>query len=202
MKPIAKISLLLLLTWPITALGGQSIFLKGYLGAGYSRVAQRDDKANTALVLSGPIGMSMVQVGGALSPAIKFFAFTAFHLGPWLSVTTENFKIDTQYSYFFVHDLGLGLSYYLKDGYSITLGGAVSNNYYRYSVYQVSGVGTHTRHGWAMHAILGKELWVWEQFSFGVSLLFSFNRVYDVGPSADAPINGLYGGVAASAMYD
>ena len=186
----------------LAALQGESIFLKGYLGAGYSFVTQRDEKAGTGLNFHGPIGMSMLQAGGSLSPAVKLFAFTAFHLSPFLSAKAENLKIDTRYNYFFVHDFGLGLGYYTRDGYSVSIGGAISNNYYNYSVYQTTGVGTHTRHGWASHLIIGKELSMSGKFSLGVSLLLSYNRVFDVGPSADAPVTGLYAGVAASAMYD
>ncbi|GAB4429499.1 MAG: hypothetical protein OHK0011_11970 [Turneriella sp.] len=186
----------------VKALQGESIFLKAYLGAGYSFVNQKDERAGTGLSLTGPIGMSMLQAGGSLSAATKLFAFTAFHFGPALSVKAENLKIDTQYSYFFVHDLGVGLAYYLSDGISISVGGAVSNNYYNYSVYQTTAVGTHTRHGWASHLIIGKELSTSGHFSLGVSLLASYNRVLDVGPSADAPVSGLYFGLAATAMYD
>lgn len=186
----------------ISALQGESVFLKGYLGAGFSYVRQEDKQQNTALTLIGPIGMSMVMVGGSLNAATKLFAFTAFHLSPILSAKAENLKIDTKYSYFFVHDFGLGLGYYLRDGWSLSVGGAVSNNYYNYSVYQTTGVGTHTRHGWAAHLVVGKEIMISGPLSFGVSLLASYNRVYDVGPSSDAPVGGLYVGVAASAMYD
>ncbi|HNA79836.1 MAG TPA: hypothetical protein PKY99_10305, partial [Turneriella sp.] len=128
--------------------------------------------------------------------------FTSFHYGPSLSATAENLKIDTQYSYFFVHDFGLGIGFYSKGGLSLSLGGAISNNYYNYSVYQTTGVGTHTRHGWAAHAIVGQELSTTGRFILGVSLLLSYNRVYDVGPSSDAAVTGIYGGLAVSAMYD
>jgi hypothetical protein len=186
----------------LPALQGESIFVKGYLGAGFSYVAQKDEKAGTGLTLISPIGMSMLQVGGSLGSATKLFAFTAFHYGPFVSAKAENLKIDTQYSYFFVHDLGLGIGFYTKSGLSVSVGGAISNNYYNYSVYQTTGVGTHTRHGWAVHAIVGQELSTWGPFALGVSVLLSYNRVYDVGPSADAPVTGIYGGVAVSAMYD
>ncbi len=186
----------------LSALQGESIFVKGYLGGGYSYVTQKDEKAGTGLTLSSPIGMSMLQAGGSLSASTKLFAFTAFHLGPSVSAKAENLKIDTQYSYFFVHDLGLGIAYYTKDGLSFSLGGAISNNYYNYSVYQTTGVGTHTRHGYALHAIVGQELSASGRFTPGLSLLLSYNRVYDVGPSSDAPVTGFYGGLAVSAMYD
>jgi hypothetical protein len=165
-------------------------------------VTQKDEQAGTGLTLTGPIGMSMLQAGGSLSASTKLFAFTAFHYGPALSVKAENLKIDTQYSYFFVHDFGIGLGFYEKSGLSVSIGGAISNNYYNYSVYQTTGVGTHTRHGWAAHAIIGQELKTIGPFSLGVSLLISYNRVYDVGPSADARVTGIYGGLAVSAMYD
>lgn len=184
------------------ALQGESIFLKGYLGGGYSYVTQKDEKAGTGLTLNGPIGMSMLQAGGLLNASTKLFAFTSFHYGPSLSATAENLKIDTQYSYFFVHDFGLGIGFYSKGGISLSLGGAISNNYYNYSVYQTTGVGTHTRHGWAAHAIVGQELSTTGRFTLGVSLLLSYNRVYDVGPSSDAAVTGIYGGLAVSAMYD
>jgi hypothetical protein len=184
------------------ALQGESVFFKGYLGAGYSYVTQKDEQAGTGLTLTGPIGMSMLQAGGSLSASTKLFAFTAFHYGPALSVKAENLKIDTQYSYFFVHDFGIGLGFYQKSGLSVSIGGAISNNYYNYSVYQTTGVGTHTRHGWAAHAIIGQELKTIGPFSLGVSLLISYNRVYDVGPSSDARVTGIYGGLAVSAMYD
>lgn len=184
------------------ALQGESVFLKGYLGAGFSYVAQKDEIAGTGLTFTGPIGMSMLQAGGSLNASTKLFAFTAFHYGPAPSAKAENLKIDTQYSYFFVHDFGLGMGFYWKSGISLSLGGAISNNYYNYSVYQTTGVGTHTRHGWAAHAIVGKELTVFGKISVGVSVLASYNRVFDVGPSADAPVTGIYGGFAVSAMYD
>lgn len=186
----------------IAALQGESIFLKGYLGAGYSYVTQKDEKAGTGLTFTGPIGLSMLQAGGSLSASTKVFAFTSFHYGPALSAKAENLKIDTKYSYFFVHDFGLGIGFYSKSGLSVSFGGAISNNYYNYSVYQTTGVGTHTRHGWAAHAIVGQELSTTGRFTLGISLMVSYNRVYDVGPSSDAAVTGMYGGLAVSAMYD
>lgn len=186
----------------LAAIQGESIFLKAYLGGGYSYVTQKDEKAGTGLTFTGPIGMTMLQAGGSLSQSVKVFAFTSFFFGPSVKAKAENLKIDTDYAYFFVQDFGLGLGIYSKNGLSFSVGGAISNNYYNYSVYQTTGVGTHTRHGWAAHGIIGQELSTTGKFTLGVSLMLSYNHVYDVGPSADAAVNGMYGGVAISAMYD
>lgn len=184
------------------ALQGESVFFKAYLGGGYSYVKQNDKAADTGLTITAPLAMSMVQAGGSLGKVTKVFAFTAFHYSPMLSVTARNLKIDTAYSYSFVHDFGLGMGFYSSSGFSLSFGGAVSNNYYNYSVYEVTGVGTHTRHGWAAHLMVGQEFKTWGHSSIGASLLFSYNRVYDVGPSADATVDGIYSGLAISYMYD
>lgn len=205
-KRLSGIAAVLLILVPAgrqpAALHGESVFLKAYLGAGYSSVSQKDEKAGTGLALTGPLGLTMLQAGGSLSASTKLFAFTAFHYGPALSARAENIQIDTQYSYFFVHDFGLGLGFYSSSGLSFSVGAAISNNYYNYSVYQTTGLGTHTRHGWAAHAIVGQELNTAGRFTLGVSVLLSLNRVYDVGPSSDAAVTGIYGGIAVSAMYD
>lgn len=185
----------------IGALQGESIFVKALAGGGYSYVTQKDETAGTGLTFTGPLGISMLQAGGSLSPSVKFYGFTGFSFGPSPKVKADNLKIDTVYDYFYVLDLGLGLALYNKGGQSLSLGGSIAQNYYKYSVYGAQ-VGTYTRHGWGAHLIAGQEFPMSARFSWGLSALLYYGRVYDVGPSADAPVTNMYGGIAVTLMYD
>ena len=100
----------------IAALQGESIFVKALAGGGYSYVTQKDEAAGTGLTFTGPLGISMLQAGGALSQSVKFYGFTGFSFGPSPKVKADNLKIDTVYDYFYVLDLGLGLAYHTKGG--------------------------------------------------------------------------------------
>ena len=185
----------------VAALQGESLFVKTLLGGGYSYVTQKDEAAGTGLTFTGPLGISMLQAGGSLSKSVKFYGFTGFSFGPSPKVKADNLKIDTVYDYFYVLDLGLGLGLYSKDGLSVSVGGSIAQNYYKYSVYGTQ-VGTFTRHGWGAHLIAGQEFPLSGHLSWGVSALLYYGRVYDVGPSADAPVTNMYGGIAVSLMYD
>ncbi len=185
----------------LAALQGESIFVKALAGGGYSYVTQKDEPAGTGLTFTGPLGISMLQAGGALTPSVKLYGFTGFSYGPSPKVKAENLKIDTVYDYFYVLDLGLGLAYHTKGGQTLSLGGSIAQNYYKYSVYGAQ-VGTFTRHGWGAHLIAGQEFPLSPRFSWGISAILYYGRVSDVGPSADAPVTNMYGGVAVSLMYD
>lgn len=189
------------LTNSIVALEGESIFIKALAGGGYSYVTQKDEPAGTGLTFTGPLGISMLQAGGSLSKSVKFYGFTGFSYGPSPKVKAENLKIDTVYDYFYILDLGLGLAYHTKGGQTLSLGGSIAQNYYKYSVYGAQ-VGTFTRHGWGAHLIAGQEFPLSARFSWGLSAILYYGRVSDVGPSADAPVTNLYGGIAVSLMYD
>jgi len=185
----------------LAALQGESIFVKALAGGGYSYVTQKDEAAGTGLTFTGPLGISMLQAGGSLSPSVKFYGFTGFSFGPSPKVKADNLKIDTVYDYFYVLDLGLGLAYHTKGGQTLSVGGSIAQNYYKYSVYGAQ-VGTYTRHGWGAHLIAGQEFPLSARFSWGLSAILYYGRVYDVGPSADAAVTNMYGGVAVSLMYD
>lgn len=198
---ISSLISILLCAPAIAALQGESLFIKALAGGGYSYVTQKDDAAGTGLTFTGPLGISMLQAGGSLSKSVKFYGFTGFSFGPSPKVKADNLKIDTVYDYFYVLDLGLGLGLYSKDGLSVSVGGSIAQNYYKYSVYGAQ-VGTFTRHGWGAHLIAGQEFPLSAHFSWGISALLYYGRVYDVGPSADAPVTNIYGGIAVSLMYD
>jgi hypothetical protein len=183
----------------LAALQGESIFIKAVAGGGYTMVNQtfQDSKLN----LSGISGIGMLQVGGALTKSAKLYGFTGIStvFGP--KATTENLKIDTEYSTMTIWDFGLGLGYYLADGKFISLGGSVAQNYVKYTVYGTEAA-LYTRHGWGAHLMLGQEFALSNRLSVGVSAIGYYGRVYDVGPSADAPVNNIYFGLAGSLMYD
>ena len=183
------------------ALQGESIFVKAIAGGGYAMV---DEKAGDVTIsFSGVTGMSYLQFGGSLSKSVKLFGFSGISMSPKPSVKTENLKIDTVYSLQTIFDLGLGIGFYSREGWNLSLGASIAQSYYKFNVYGVD-VGTYTRHGWGSNLILGKEFPISRKFSFGVSLLGYYGRVYDVGtpPFQDAPVTNMYGGLAVSLMYD
>lgn len=183
----------------ISALQGESIFVKAMGGGGYSFVTQTE--ADTKLSFSGITGMGFIQAGGSLTRSVKIFAFTGLTYTPKPSLKTTNIKIDTSYSFFSILDFGLGAAYYTSSGLYASAGMSISTNYFKYNVYGTD-VGVYTRHGWGANIMIGQEFPWMGKLSYGVSAIGYYGTVYDVGPSADAPVTNLYFGLAASVMYD
>lgn len=185
----------------VQALQGESIFVKAIAGGGYAMV---DEKAgDISISFSGITGLSYLQFGGSLSKSVKLFGFSGLSMSPKPAVKTENLKIDTVYSLQTIFDLGLGVGFYSKEGWNFSVGASIAQSYYKFNVYGVD-VGTYTRHGWGSNVLIGKEFPISKKFSFGVSILGYYGRVYDVGtaPFQDAPVTNMYGGLAVSLMYD
>ena len=183
------------------ALQGESIFVKAIAGGGYAMVNEK--AGDISISFSGPTGISYLQFGGSLSKSIKLFGFSGLSMSPKPQVKTENLKIDTVYSLQTIFDLGMGIGFYSKDGWNFSVGASIAQSYYKFNVYGVD-VGTYTRHGWGSNLLVGKEFPLSKKFSFGISLLGYYGRVYDVGtpPFQDAPVTNMYGGLAISLMYD
>lgn len=185
----------------LAALQSESIFVKALVGGGYSMVSET--AGDVSLSFSGINGITYLQAGGSLSKSVKLFAFSGFSFAPKPSVKTENLKIDTVYSFQTIFDLGLGVGFYSKRGFNVSGGMSIAQSYYKFNVYGVD-IGTYTRHGWGSHILIGQEFPISTHFSFGVSLIAYYGRVYDVGqpPFQDAPVTNMYGGLMVSLMYD
>lgn len=198
---LIPLSTLFLSLGPVQALQGESIFVKAIAGGGYTVVNEK--AGDISISFSGISGISYLQFGGSLSKSVKLFGFSGLSMSPKPSVKTENLKIDTVYSLQTIFDLGLGIGFYSREGWNFSVGASIAQSYYKFNVYGVD-VGTYTRHGWGSNVLIGKEFPISRKFSFGVSLLGYYGRVYDVGvpPFQDAPVTNIYGGLAISLMYD
>lgn len=200
---LTSISLLacILGTGSAAAMQGESIFVKAIAGGGYAMVNEK--AGDISIAFSGVTGISYLQFGGSLSKSVKLFGFSGLSMSPKPQVKTENLKIDTVYSLQTIFDLGLGIGFYSREGWSLSLGASIAQSYYKFNVYGVD-VGTYTRHGWGSNLLIGKEFPISRKWSFGVSLIGYYGRVYDVGtpPFQDAPVTNMYGGLAVSLMYD
>lgn len=185
----------------LSALQGESIFVKAMAGGGYSFVTQTDDATNSKLSFSGITGMGFIQAGGSLTRSVKVFAFTGLTYTPSPSLKTTNIKIDTSYSFFSILDFGLGAAYYMTSGLYASAGMSISTNYFKYNVYGTD-VGVYTRHGWGANIMVGQEFPWMGKLSYGVSAIAYYGTVYDVGPAADAPVSNLYFGLAGTVTYD
>src|SRR5690606_2357252 len=130
---------------------------------------------------------------------VKLFGFTGIAIAPGPKAKTENLKIDTEYSFQTIWDLGLGMAFYSTGVLHFSFGGSIAQSYYKFSVYGVD-VGTYTRHGWGSHMMLGQEFPLSGRFSLGVSAIGYYGRVYDVGqpPFQDAPVDNIYAGLVVS----
>jgi len=185
----------------LAALQGESIFVKAIAGGGYTMV--NETAGDVKLSFTGISAISYLQAGGSLSKSVKLFGFSGISMAPKPTAKTENLKIDTVYDYQTIFDLGLGMGFYSKTGWNLSLGMSIAQSYYKFNVYGVD-IGTYTRHGWGSNLMLGKEFSLSPHWSFGVSLIAYYGRVYDVGtpPFQDAPVTNMYGGLAVSLMYD
>lgn len=186
-------------TGSLFALQCESIFVKAMGGGGYSFVTQTD--GDTKLSFSGITGMGFIQAGGSLTKSVKVFAFTGLTYTPKPSLKTTNIKIDTTYSFFSILDFGLGAAYYMPTGLYFSAGASIATNYFKYNVYGTD-VGVYTRHGWGANIMIGQEFPWMGKLSYSVSAVGYYGSVYDVGPSADAPVTNLYFGLAAGVTYD
>lgn len=183
------------------ALQGESVFIKAIAGGGYTMVNEK--AGDISISFSGISGISYLQFGGSISKSVKLFGFSGISVSPKPAAKTENLKIDTVYSMQTIFDLGLGIGFYSREGWNFSVGASIAQSYYKFNVYGVD-IGTYTRHGWGSNLLVGKEFPLSKKMSFGVSLLGYYGRVYDVGtpPFQDAPVTNIYGGLAASLMYD
>lgn len=183
------------------ALQGESIFVKAIAGGGYTMV--NEQAGDISISFSGISGISYLQFGGSISKSVKLFGFSGISISPKPKAKTENLKIDTVYDMQTIFDLGLGIGFYSREGWNFSVGASIAQSYYKFNVYGVD-IGTYTRHGWGSNLLVGKEFPLSKKFSFGVSLLGYYGRVYDVGsaPFQDAPVTNIYGGLALSLMYD
>lgn len=185
----------------VSALQGESIYIKAITGGAYTMVSET--AGDIQLSFSGISALGYVQVGGSLNKSFKVFGFTGIALAPSPKAKTENLKIDTVYSMQTIFDIGMGAAYYWRGGQFISLGMSLAQNYYKFNVYGYN-VGTYTRHGWGSQVMLGQEFPLSPRFSLGVSGIFYYGRVADVGqpPFQDAPVSNIYGGLAVSLTYD
>jgi len=192
---------LFVLSTPLFALQGESVFVKVLGGGGYSIV--NETAGDVTLSFKGVTGIGMLQFGGALSKSVKLFGFSSLAMTPSPTATTTNLKIDTTYSMQNIFDLGLGLGYYSQSGWNLSLGASIAQSYYKLNVYGTD-IGTYTRHGWGSTLIFGKELAISQHWSVGLSLIGYYGQVYDTGtpPFQDAPVANVYTGLAVSLMYD
>lgn len=185
------------------ALQGESIYLKGIIGGGYTIVSETFQ--DVSFSLSGISGISYLYVGGSLSKSWKVFGFTGISLSPKPQAKVKSaagtFTVDTTYSTQSIFDLGIGAAYYLKGGTYFSVGGSLAQNHYRYNVYGTD-VGTYTRHGWGSHFLAGHEFPVSPRLSLGVSGIIYYGQVADVGPFENIPISNFYTGVVFSVTYD
>lgn len=201
LSAILPLTVTLVFAGQLSALQGESIFVKTLVGGGYTLVSET--AGDVKLSFSGISGIGMLQVGGSLNRSFKVFGFTGLSVAPGPKATTENLKIDTVYSMQTIFDLGIGAGYYTRGGQYISAGASIAQNYYKFNVYGVD-VGTYTRHGWGSHVLLGQEFPLSPRFSLGVSAIGYYGRVYDVGqpPYQDAPVSNFYAGLVISLTYD
>lgn len=192
----------------ISALQGESIFLKAYLGGGYLFngttywwETTSGDVVSPKLTFQGPAGFTMLQAGGSLSQTMKAFAFTSFMMAPKPNFKAEGIKVDTVYDYLTISDLGIGLGYYDKTGLSVSLGFSYAHNYYKYSVYG-QNIGTFSKTGFGIVGIVGMDFPLSGHLTYGISLITYYGRVLDVGPYDGLNYTNMYAGLAASLMYD
>ena len=198
---VLTVLILPLLSQAAFALQGESVFVKAIAGGGYTMV--NETASDITISFSGLSGITYLQAGGSLSKSVKIFGFTGASIAPKPTVKTENLKIDTVYSLQTIFDLGLGVGFYTREGWNLSLGLSIAQSYYKFNVYGVD-VGTYTRHGWGSNVMFGKEFVFTPHWSIGVSAIGYYGRVYDVGtpPFQDAPVTNIYAGLAVSLMYD
>jgi len=188
----------------VHALSGESVFMKALGGLGYSIMSETvPDTTPITISITGPGGFATLQAGGSFSKELKIFALASVFYSPFLSSKVENLTVTTVYNSNSIIDFGLGVAYYLREGYYASLGASLATNYLRYTVYEYN-LATYTRHGWGLHLNIGKEFNFAKRASYGVSVVAYYGRVSDVGqaPFLNTPITNLYFGLAGSVTYD